>query len=70
MSTTIIKTTLQTKKHQSEKVQNSKTTSVTWESLPHEVQLAIENCDQDIAADRLYSTEEVFEEIDKWLEKN
>ncbi len=42
---------------------------VTFDMLPQSVQQAIQNCDADIASDRLYSTDEVFREIDEWLEK-
>jgi len=41
-----------------------------FDSLPLPVRQAILDCDRDIAADRLYSSEEVFQEIDEWLEKS
>lgn len=44
--------------------------TVSFESLPEPVRQAILDCDRDIAEDRLYSTEEVFQEIDEWLEKS
>ena len=43
---------------------------VTWESLPEELRKQIEEGEADIAAGRVYSSEEVFGEIEKWLEKS
>ena len=39
-------------------------------SLHPELRQAIEEGDRDIAAGRVYSSEEVFDEIEEWLEKN
>ena len=42
---------------------------VTWESIPEELRKAIEEGERDIAEGRVYTTEEVFREIDECLEK-
>jgi len=40
------------------------------DSLPDELREAIEEGLRDIEEGRVYSTEEVFDEIAEWLEKN
>ncbi len=42
---------------------------VTWESLHPGLRKSIERGDADIAAGRVCTSEEVFREIDEWLEK-
>ena len=41
-----------------------------YASLHPELRKAIEEGDRDIAGGRVYSSEEVFDEIEEWLEKN
>ena len=41
-----------------------------WDSLHPELRKAIEEGDCDIAEGRVYSSEEVFNEIEEWLGKN
>jgi len=43
-------------------------TVVPWDSLPQEVRTAIEECDEDIRKNGSFTNEEVFQEIDEWLE--
>ncbi len=42
----------------------------TWESLHPDLRKSIERGDADIAAGRVCTSEEVFREIDEWLEKD
>ncbi len=43
---------------------------VTWDSLHPDLKKALEEGMRDVAAGRVYSSEEVFRELDEWLEKN
>ncbi len=43
---------------------------VTWESLHPDLQKMLLEADNDIAEGRIHSSEEVFRELDEWLEKD